>query len=276
MILGGITQENFPGILAVTILGIVLPQVGLFKYVCGWSRLGARENFGLSLAACQVLSLLAIAFALQSWGAPEVRANPGTSLFLTGFGGWWMLGAALLFPWLGISLRDDAMERRNAAALVALLGGLFGVGLIYAGGSLGDGPDYSENFFSAGLGLLGLFGVWAILEIGGAISRSVAEERDLASGLRLAGFLVAQSLILARAVAGDWHSISDTVHDFVRDGWPALILAAVALLAERFLRPSRNKPFPPWPSHGVLPALFYLAGAAAWVWRLGKWEGFPG
>ena len=60
---------------------------------------------------------------------------------------------------------------------------------------------------------------------------------------------------------------------------PAVILAAVlwaiALVIERLLRPSRRRPFPAWPSCGLLPALFYLALAAAWLWHLGAWEGMP-
>jgi hypothetical protein len=39
----------------------------------------------------------------------------------------------MLFPWLGLSLRDDAMERRNTAALVALLGARLAVQLTFAG-----------------------------------------------------------------------------------------------------------------------------------------------
>jgi len=86
---------------------------------------------------------------------------------------------------------------------------------------------------------------------------------------------LASGLVLARAVAGDWHSVAATIHDFIRDGWPAGILCVIALIIERFARPSRRCPVPPWPINGLLPALVYLAMGAAWLWHLGAWEGLP-
>jgi hypothetical protein len=147
--------------------------------------------------------------------------------------------------------------------------------MIYAGGSFGEGPSYLNNFFSAGLGTAGLLVLWILFEISGKASISITEDRDLASGIRLCGFLVAIGLVLGRAVAGDWHSESATVRDFVSDGWPAVLLCAVALVAERLLRPNRQRPFPSWGSSGLLPALLYLALASAWLWHLGPWEGMP-
>ena len=181
---------------------------------------GARWLFGVCFAA----NLLMIAIALSSWGAAEIRANGGEVLFLTGAGAAWLGIATLLFSWLGLSLRDDAGERKNIGALVALCGSLTGVALIYAGGSVGEGPSYSNNAFSIGLAALGFFGLWILLELAGGVSRSITEDRDLASGLRLCGFLIAVGLVLGRAVAGDWHSENATVHDLIRDGWPVVIL----------------------------------------------------
>jgi hypothetical protein len=149
------------------------------------------------------------------------------------------------------------------------------VAIIYAGGSLGEGPSYMNNFFSAALGTAGLLALWILLEASTKISVAIAEERDLGSGLRLCGFLLASGLVLSRAVAGDWHSEEATVHDFFRDGWPAAVLCGAALLIERFARPSRHCPFPAWPGHGLLPALLYLMLGGLWLWHLGAWEGMP-
>ena len=147
--------------------------------------------------------------------------------------------------------------------------------MIYAGGSIGEGPSYGNNVFSAGLGTAALFALWVLLELGAKVSVSIAEDRDLASGLRLCGLLIGTGLILGRSVAGDWHSASATVQDFIRDGWLAACLVLVALVIERLVRPSRQRPVPPWPSCGLLPALLYLTVAGAWVWHLGAWEGMP-
>jgi len=230
-----------------------------------------RWAFGFCVAA----SLIMVAFTLHLWGAAEVRANPSDVFFLTFVGAVWLVLATKLFSWLGLSFRDDAVERRNIAALTALCGAVPAVALTYIGGSLGEGPSYWNNVFSASLGTVGLLGVWLLLELGAKVSVSIAEERDFASGLRMCGFLLAIGLVLGRAAAGDWHSESATVRDFIHDGWPATILWATALVIERLLRPSRRRPFPAWPSCGLLPALFYLALAAAWLWHLGAWEGMP-
>jgi hypothetical protein len=222
---------------------------------------------------CLIASLAMIATTLRLWGAAAVRAELNEILFLTLAGLIWLLLTAGLFPWFGLSLRDDVVERGNVGALVALCGALLGMGFIYAGGGLGEGPSYSSNFFCAGLGTAGWFVLWLLLELGGKVSRSIAEERDLASGIRLAGLLVAIGLVFARAEAGDWHSAEATFQDFTWEGWPALVLWALALVIEWIARPSRRRPFPNWLSHGLLPAALYISLASGWVWHLGAWEG---
>jgi len=213
--------------------------------------------------------------ALHLWGAVEVRGNPGEILFLTFAGGFWLIGAIHLFPWLGLSWEADVVERKNGAACAALSGAMLAVTLVYAGGNLGEGPTHWENFFSAGVGTAGLLVLWLLLELGAKVSVSITEERDLASGVRMGGFLVAIGLILGRAVAGDWVSEEATIRDFVRDGWPALALCALALPVERLARPSRGRPFPAVKAFGLFPAVIYLALASGWLWYLGAWEGMP-
>ena len=239
----------------------------------GWCPLrnGTRWAFG----GCFAAGLVIVAVALNRWGAKEVREDSGEVFFLTLLGAVWLILANALFPWFGLSYRDDVVERGNAASLVALCGALLGAAFLYAGGSIGEGPSYWENIFSAALATAVWLLLWIVLELGAAVSISIAEERDLASGLRLCGFLLANGLVLGRAVAGDWHSIAATIHDFIRDGWPSAILCAIALPVEKFARPSRDCPFPPWPSYGLFPALLYLALAAAWLCHLGAWEGMP-
>jgi uncharacterized membrane protein YjfL (UPF0719 family) len=221
------------------------------------------------------VSLITVAVALHLWGAAEIRADSSEVFFLTFAAAVWLVLATKLFSWLGLSFHDDVVERRNIAALAALCGAVTALALIYTGGSIGEGPSYLNNVFSAGLGTVGLLVLWVLLELGARVSLSITEERDLASGLRLAGFLLAVGLVLGRAVAGDWHSEDATLWDFVHDGWPAIILWGMTLLIERFARPSRRRPFPPWPSFGLLPALLYLAFACAWLMHLGAWEGMP-
>jgi len=222
-----------------------------------------------------VVNLFLVAVLMHRWGAAEVRADGFAVGFLTVAAAVWLGLGLWLFPWLGLSSRIDLLEQRNAAALPALGGALTAAALIYAGGSMGEGPDYWENVFSAAWAFAGWAFLWVVLELGTGVSRSVTEERNPASGLRLGGWLLATGLVQARAVAGNWHSMADTVHDWLHNGWPAAILCLLALPLEKLTRPSRTCPDPAWPVHGLLPALMYLGLAGGWLWHLGPWEGMP-
>jgi uncharacterized membrane protein YjfL (UPF0719 family) len=222
---------------------------------------------------CAVTSLTFVAVTLKFWGATEIRAKVTAVFFLTVVSAVWLILAAKLFPWFGLSLRNDAVERKNSSALIALCGAVLALGFVYAGANIGEGPSFTNNFFCGVLGTASFFLLWFIVELVGKISRSIAEERDLATGLRMCGLLLAFGLILGRALAGDWHSKTATVQDFIRDGWPAAIFLVLTLIVEPFARPNRRQPFPPWPVYGLLPAGVYVSLAAAWLWHLGPWEG---
>ncbi len=217
--------------------------------------------------------LAMIAGALHFWGAQEIRRDTGEVVFLTLAGGVWLLLCRGAFSWLGLSARDDAVERQNPAALAAVCGGLLSVAFIYVGGSIGEGPSYGNNVFSVALAAAAFFLLWFLFEACTHVSLAITEERDLTSGLRFAGFLLALGLMLGRAVAGNWHSADATLGEFVRDGWAVIVLWAIALVVER--QPSRRKLVPPWLPYELGPALLYVALAGGWLWHLGAWEGLP-
>lgn len=225
--------------------------------------------------ACVSGGLVFTAIALHLWGAAEIRATPVEVVFLTGAAAVWLVLATKLFSWFGLSLRDDAVERKNASVLIALCGAVVGAVLLYIGGSVGEGPSYLENVFSGGIAAIAFFALWLVLELIGKVSFSIAEDRDVASGLRFSAFSVAIGLVLGRAVAGDWHSESATIHDFVHDGWPAALICALAGTIEILVRPNRLHPFRAWKTFGLIPALCYIALSAMWLWHVGAWEGMP-
>lgn len=233
------------------------------------------KTFAWATRFCFGTSLLMIALSLWHWGAVEVRGHLDQVFWLSVLGLGWLLVFSRLFSWSGLSVADDAIERRNPAALTGSFGGVLALALIYVGGSAGEGPSYWNNIFSAGLGTCGFFLLWFLLELFGRVSASIAEERDLASGARVCGFLFSAGLMLGRAVAGDWHSESATVHDFLQDGWPAAVLCFLALGVEMRARPNQKCPFRPWLSHGLVPAVLYVVIAIAWIYHLGRWERMP-
>ena len=224
---------------------------------------------------CFTFSLVLVAAALWFWGAVEVRGDIGSVAGLTLVGAVWLAVSQWLVSWLGLSFRDDVLERKNRAAMLALGGANISIAIAFAAGNLGEGPSYSENIFSAALSTGALLALWFMLELGGRVSCAIAEERDVASGMRLGGLLLCWALILGRAVTGNWHSAAATIHDFVRDGWPALLLCLVALPVELLLQPSRQRPFPACPACGLVPVQCYVAGTVLWLWHLGRWEGMP-
>ncbi len=192
VIFGDIDGGDAMGWGTAVLLGIpfvILPQVAMIRYVCQLSKIRFPQSHMWALAGTVFSGLILLVCVLRSCAAKEVRTDAAEILFLTAMGGVWSLAAVALFPWLGLSLRNDAMERRNAAAMVASLGALFAVQLTFAGGNVGEGPSYWNNVFSAALGTGGVLCLWFLLELGGGVSASIAEDRDLASGVRLCGFL---------------------------------------------------------------------------------------
>ena len=204
-----------------------------------------------------------------------MRGHPDEVLFLTFVGSMWLSGARWLFSWLGISARFDAIERTNPAALVLTGSATLSIAIIFAAGNLGEGPSYSNNYFSAAVGTIGFFLLWLAIEVIAKVSIPVAEERDLASGLRMSVFFLAAALIFGRSIAGDWHSYSGTIRDFLCDSWPVTVLFVMGCFFETRLRPSRQHPFPCWSTSGLIPAALYLSISLVWLWKLGKWEGMP-
>jgi len=118
------------------------------------------------------------------------------------------------------------IERTNPSALVALSGALIGLTLCYCGGNIGEGPGIEVVLFSAGLATVAFLVIWWLYHhhSGGLCcnnrSRSVGWPAPR-------WFLVAGSLILGRAAAGNWVSVGATISDMILYGSPVLLLLIV-------------------------------------------------
>jgi uncharacterized membrane protein YjfL (UPF0719 family) len=208
---------------------------------------------------------------LSVWASHDVRDNFFYILMYLAMGMAWVVIVIKALPLLGLNARDDAIERRNTAAAWAVAGALVGFTAAFAGGNIGDGPHWIVVFFSAALSTLGLLFAWAVIATFTPIVEAISLDRDLASGLRLAGFLTASGAILGRAVAGDWVSVSATFVDFVHYAWPVLILIAVELFMSRLFRPTPQHPSWPAIPYGAIPAMVYVAIAALFLTGAGWW-----
>jgi hypothetical protein len=76
---------------------------------------------------------------------------------------------------------------------------------------------------------------------------------------------------LGRAIAGDWHSTSQTISDFVAKGWPALALWAVAMTIEVMCRPNPRRPAPNRILLGVVPGLLFVLFGLFDMIQQGSW-----
>jgi hypothetical protein len=213
----------------------------------------------IMMAVWPLSGLILTYIVVQTWGDATVRGHfDYVLLFLVGAVAW--LGLAdLVISGFGISSRDDAIERDNRAAAVAIGGWLLGLSVIYAFSNVGAGPTIWTTLAPACAGTIALVAMClAIVIVGGTTIDDITIDCDLASGLRLAGALLGAALILGRASGGQWTSWSQTWIDFLRYSWPAWLLALVVGVLHSLLRPTPANPRPNALVWGIVPALGYL------------------
>ena len=227
---------------------------------------GATIRFVLALVPplCLIL-LLPVLFRLTSH---EVKEDHGYVLLFALAGVVWLGIANGVAVMLGISLRDDAIERRNPAAAVAVCGAMLGLTCAYAGANVGEGATIWMTFGPAVLATLAWAAAWFVYQLLTDVADTVTLDRDVPSALRLAGLLVAIGLILGRAVAGDYESAEQTLHDLAAQGWPVIPLALVAAVVQLRTRPARNRRASST-TGALIVAAIYLAVAILWMVFLG-------
>jgi uncharacterized membrane protein YjfL (UPF0719 family) len=232
------------------------------------ARLRRHVLSRLLLGVMPIVCLAIIEFVLRRWAAVEVRTTGGYQFLFLAAGGVWLVFLTWVMPIFGIDPRIDAIDNGNSAACVAVCGAMLGMSICYAGANIGEGATIWMTFFPAVVGAALILGLWMFVEMTSGISAAIAIERDLASGVRLAGLLIAIGLILARAAAGDWVSIDATLQDFVRLGWPAALMAVIFSVVDRLFQPTPSRPKPSIILFGVMPMVAYCA----LTWLVVRWR----
>jgi len=167
---------------------------------------------------------------------------------------------------LGISIRDDVLDRDNPAATIVVCGMMLAIGIVYAGANVGGGPTIWTTLLPAFAGLIGLGALWLYVEFaGGRVFESISIDRDVSSALRLAGLMLGCAMILGRAAGGNWVSWPQTWDDFASLGWPTIPLALVAAIVHRVLRPTATDPSPSVLRYGFLPGGLFAAAGFSWI-----------
>jgi hypothetical protein len=240
------------------------------------TRLGRQHGTRWVAALGPWVSALLILAVLRSWAAYDVRDSLAYLAFYLVLGLAWLRLGSWVIPLLGVSLVDDLLERRNAAAAVVAVGAWLGLTACYVGGNVGDGPGWWCVAYTAGLATGLWFGLWAVAQWTGGFAERITVDRDAGSGLRLAGLLLALGGVCGRGAAGDWVSFAATRHDMAAATWPALGLVLLAGACERWqARPAAASVAEPAPVRvpALVLALLYLALAAgiiAWAGPLSE------
>ncbi len=180
---------------------------------------------------------LAMLFALlRSWSAHDVRDSPQyLAMYLCAGAGWLglvMQGAGLI----GLSFRDDWLERHNVGAAAAGSGLLLGASAAYGGANIGDGPGWPVVLVCAALATGALFAGWWLVGECCDLGERVTVGRELGAGLRLGGYLICAGIIAGRSVAGNWVDYPSAFADFEARAWPLLPYTAGILAVERLGR----------------------------------------
>jgi uncharacterized membrane protein YjfL (UPF0719 family) len=230
-----------------------------------------RPGSVVAIAAALTACGLSIFVVLKAGASSDVVDSPEYLFMYVVVGLAWVRAVQSMFPYLGLSPRDDVFERRNKAAVLLLIGAMLGVTLCYAGGNVGDGPGWWVVIFSAGLATAALMISWAILGQLTPVNDAVVIDRDRAAGIRLGAYLVTCGLILGRGVAGDWISASGAILDLTRALPAIVVILLLAVFVERLARPTARRPYGPVFAFGVLPAALYLLVGVAAV----SWKGWP-
>jgi hypothetical protein len=232
------------------------------------TRMAGGARIRLLLALAPPLCLLLLLPVLQNFTSHEVREDEAYVLLFTFGGGVWLAIAVIITHVLGISLRDDAIERRNPAAAAVFCGAMLGLTCAYAGANIGEGATIWMTFGPAVLATLVWGAAWLAFGLLTSVSDTIAIDRDLPSALRLAALLIAVGLILGRAVAGDYVSPQATFNDLITQAWPILPLTLAAAVVQLCARPRAHRR-PSTATHALLTGAIYLVTATLWILLLG-------
>jgi uncharacterized membrane protein YjfL (UPF0719 family) len=236
-------------------------------------RFGRRGPQRAILGLTPILPLIAVLYVLTHWADPKYVIDhfDFQALFFTGAVAWlWIAG--FIAPVLGVTIRDDALERSNAPAALAIAGFVTGCGVIYAGSNIGAGPTIWTTIAPATIGSIALLLLGFFVEVLGRPSEFIAIDHDLATGLRHCAFFLGAGLIIARAAAGDFTTWHATFNGLMRLSAPAIVLAVIAIALHVAFHPTPTRPTPSIFACGVVPGIVLIGLALAYVLWLGPAE----
>ena len=187
------------------------------------------------------ISLIIVFYTLKVLASFDVKNSAFYIFYYIVLGYTWLyFGCKLFFLLFDISWIDDILYRNNKAVLFSFTGGILGLVTIYSGANIGDGPGWWCVVFAGGLGTITWFILGIVINKITDIFDRITIDRDIPSGVRFGLYLLASGIILGRASGGDWTSFFMTIIEFL-DGWPVLLLTALAILVEKYYMKRSSK-----------------------------------
>jgi len=225
-----------------------------------------RIGLGIVVPLLCGIFLLAV---LAQMSSSDVRSDPEIVVQYWALGLVWIGATQWAFAFLGVSTRDDVIERRNPAAAIVSAGQLIAATCCFAGANIGDGPGIEVVLFCAALSTFSLVLLWVVFDRIAWIGDTITIERNLFAGIRGAGWLVATGIVLGGGIAGDWSSASRTLVEFGAYAWPAAALTAAAAFLELRLRKSPSNGWTNQFPVSAAIAIGYVALAILYVYKRG-------
>lgn len=258
------------------VASLAIGLIGAFRWyspVLRLSKLGAGRSLVVLLLA-PPLALACLWGVLVTSAAVEVRTDVRYQVLFVVMGAVWVFHLPRSLVFIGVSYRDDALERRNTSAAIAIAGTIAGLAIVFAGSNMGEGPSIWNTVATALASTAALAAIVFGFGFGTSLGDSIAVERDTPTGVRFAGLVAGCGILLARASAGDWVSTAAMLNDLVAFGLPAGALSLTAMVIERALRPRESCPRPSLFAAGVMPAAAYVASSIAYVASLPSWRDY--
>jgi len=255
------------------IFSVLLDLFIIAIFVAAWKNAflpGNRllRNSKEKVMCCSLVAACAggVWIVLLKWAASDVREDPGEVTFYLVASLLGIFVAQEAFETLGVSVRDDGIERRNHGALFAGAGFTSGAACCIAASHVGNGPGGEVVLFCALLSVGTLFVLWAALASAAGLSDTITIERDTGAGLRAGAFLAGSGAIFGASVAGDWLSFVSTLRDFARFAWPVIAVAALAIPLERTHSHRSLSKRLDLSASGTAAAITMIAAAAYALW----------
>ena len=252
----------------VAVFLVVLIWVPWYHQAAFINPLGLSSRMRYCVFLLPVCSLALNFIVLLTLAARDVRRDPLYIGFYLIVAAGWIGAMTLAFPYLGLSSRDDVLERANPAALMALFGAVIGAACSFAGANVGDGPGVEAVALSALLSSSVFFASWFAVERLLSASEAITVDRNIAFAARFAGFLRALGLLAGWSVAGNWESFEGALRDLVFSLPPVLVLNVAMISAEVFCKKITLKRSLELKASRML-ALSYVFGAAVWIFIRG-------